>query len=154
MEASPELLALRQKVEKYLRHGLSRVEAHGERYLVRAGSAAVLVHPFQLAAGTTLVRLLVPALEGVAAAGNEGMFREFSRLNDELLFGKIYWAPKATDDDTVGTIYLEHVLLGEYLDAEELLSALTALALAADRIDDDLQAKYGGERWTDPPGTT
>ena len=47
------------------------------------------------------------------------------------------------------TLWLTHSLLGDYLDIEELKSAVATMANTADRLDDELKAKFGGERYDD-----
>ena len=53
------------------------------------------------------------------------------------------------DSGSVGTIALEHAILGDHLDAEELVWAVSAIGLTADRLDDELQALFGGQRSLD-----
>jgi hypothetical protein len=65
----------------------------------------------------------------------------------DYLFGRV----KVHPDDTgsVGTVALEHAILGDHLDAEELVWAVSAIGLTADRLDDELQALFGGQRSLD-----
>jgi hypothetical protein len=147
-EPSQELKVLREKIERCLKEILSGYEVRGELYAVRQGSSVTFIRPFDWREGATLVRLYSPVLEKVTKAGNERMFEEFSVLNDRFIFGKLYWTG-TNEDKSIGSIYLEHMLLGEYLDADELKTALFATALTADEIDDELKAKFGGERWSD-----
>ncbi|HQG28685.1 MAG TPA: hypothetical protein PLY73_09005, partial [Candidatus Ozemobacteraceae bacterium] len=84
----------------------------------------------------------------VNKAGNEAMFEEFSSLNNEWVFGKIYWLEQEKTPGT-GCIMVEHNLLAEFLDFEELAAAIGCLCYVADEIDDKLKAKYGGKRFID-----
>ena len=43
-----------------------------------------------------------------------------------------------------------HTLLGDYLDPEELRSAIGAVATTGNDLDDEVQDRFGGERWADP----
>jgi hypothetical protein len=147
-EVSRELATVRTKVERYLKEIVSEYQVQGERFLYRQGSAVVVIHPLQWQEGSTIVRLISPVLSKVARAGNDAMFEEFSELNDRFIFGRFYWTP-SKDDAAIGTIFLEHSLLGEYLDVDELASAFVGMAATADKFDDELKAKYGGERWED-----
>lgn len=146
MPESKELRVLREKTERYLKDLLSSFEVASDRYLVRNGSTALQVHPVQWGEDSTILRVIAMVLRNVKRDGNEKMFEEFSTLNDHFLFGKLYWSP---DKDGVGTIYLEHNLLGDFLDLEELKHSLFGLAISADKLDDELKSRYGGERWSD-----
>ncbi|MFT4089006.1 MAG: hypothetical protein QM658_17985, partial [Gordonia sp. (in: high G+C Gram-positive bacteria)] len=44
-------------------------------------------------------------------------------------------------------VSLKHNLLGDFLDPEELMSAVYGLAFVADDVDDELKAKFGGLRF-------
>jgi hypothetical protein len=50
-----------------------------------------------------------------------------------------------------GTVFLryKYSLLADYLDEEELKNALWSVLLTADRLDDELQKKFGGKRYVD-----
>jgi hypothetical protein len=55
------------------------------------------------------------------------------------------------DNDAPGKLFLlmSHTLLGDYLDEEELSSALYAILGTADKLDDELKQKFGGKRLSD-----
>ncbi len=142
----PCVQALRSKTEQFLRQIASRYEVDGDRYLVRHGSTCVWVQPMLWRDESSVLRIVAVVLTGVGKSGNEGMFEDFSTMNDRLLFGKIYWTP---DTEGTGAIVVEHNLLGETLDLDELKHAVVGLAITADNIDDQLQQRYGGKRWVD-----
>jgi hypothetical protein len=50
-------------------------------------------------------------------------------------------------DDNRLKLWLTHSLLGDYLDVEELKTAVAGMASNADRLDDELQARFGGDRY-------
>ena len=52
------------------------------------------------------------------------------------------------DDGTVRLIFSLR-LLGDFLDPEELLLAVAMVARTADDLDDELQARFGGRKFTD-----
>ena len=65
-------------------------------------------------------------------------------LNQLSKFGKFYY------DENRAAIVLEHDLLGDYLDSEELLNAVRTVGAHADRSDDELRQALGtGERAID-----
>jgi len=50
-----------------------------------------------------------------------------------------------------GTIFLryKYVVLADYLDEAELRAGMLIVLGIADKLDDELQEKFGGKRWTD-----
>lgn len=50
-----------------------------------------------------------------------------------------------------GTVFLryKYVLLADFLDEDELSTAMWAVFYTADRLDDELQKEFGGKRWID-----
>jgi hypothetical protein len=48
-------------------------------------------------------------------------------------------------------IHFRHTLLGDFLDPDELMVALSAVAQSSNDLDDVIRDRFGGERWTDPP---
>ena len=67
--------------------------------------------------------------------------------------GKFYFGHVTAYDDSSapGKLFLmmSHTLLGDYLDEEELHWALYTLLQTADKLDDELQGKFGGKRLSD-----
>jgi hypothetical protein len=117
-----------------------RWSAHGDEYALRFSSALLLVGFAQMGA-LTVVTLRAPVLRDVPLEGQ----RDFvlARLNDlncASHFGK--WALYEEE----GVVALEYDLLGDYLQENELMAALTTLARFADQQDDILQRRLGGER--------
>ena len=55
------------------------------------------------------------------------------------------------DSSAPGKLFLmmSHTLLGDYLDEEELSSAMYAMLGTADNLDDELKGKFGGKRLAD-----
>lgn len=94
----------------------------------------------------SLVRVTAPLLRAVdpAAALYEYLAREVPRL----WFGNVaVW----DDEQNKGKLCLTlgHTLLGDYLDEEELRAVLYGILSSADDLDDRLQQRFGGKRWTD-----
>ncbi len=65
---------------------------------------------------------------------------EVNRLNEESQFGRWVFYVKSR------AIAVEYDLLGDHLQENELMTALAALARAADYHDDHLQKQVGGRR--------
>jgi hypothetical protein len=60
-------------------------------------------------------------------------------------FGKIYHLDSGKNTG----IFFEYSLLGNYLDKEELLNAVAAVALISDELDDEAINLFGGKRFID-----
>ena len=68
--------------------------------------------------------------------------------------GGIYYFGHVTAADDIrdaGKVFLaiSHTLLGDYLDEEELASAMYGVLNTANDLDDQLQKRFGGKRWAD-----
>lgn len=108
---------------------------------LRFASSRVQVIVDQLGAQTIVelrARVLreIPNVEEQAPA----ILRELNELNIQSRFCK--WLL----DESEREIDLEYDLLGDQLQQEELISALTLMARLADREDDALQKEFGGVR--------
>ena len=78
-----------------------------------------------------------PALfEWIAREGGQYFFRHVSAADDVRDQGKVF-------------LSMNHTLLGDYIDEEELASAMYAVLNTADQLDDELQKRFGGRRWSD-----
>ena len=53
------------------------------------------------------------------------------------------------EDGTSCFVAFDHTLLADYLDPEELVQAVVAVAVTADDVDDTVHDKFGGKRYTD-----
>ena len=52
-------------------------------------------------------------------------------------------------ENGLGDIHFRHNLLGDFLDPEELKWGVLALGDTADDLDDELQARFGGKKFTE-----
>jgi T3SS (YopN, CesT) and YbjN peptide-binding chaperone 1 len=120
-------------------NGLTWSQA-GEDYSLRFASAQLLLG-FTALGAQTLITLRAPVLHNVLLAGNTAAIHAtLNELNCASHFGK--WALYENEN----LIALEYDLLGDHLQEDELMTALTALARLADQQDDLLQQKFGGNR--------
>jgi hypothetical protein len=95
---------------------------------------------------STLIQLSCPLLwedvptpavyEWVAREGGKYYFGHVTAYDDSSAPGKLF-------------LMMSHTLLGDYLDEEELSSALYAVMGTADKLDDELKEKFGGKRLSD-----
>ena len=94
----------------------------------------------------SLVRISSPILRGVKPA--PALYEYIAREAPRLWFGNIaVW----DDEESPGMVSLTlgHTLLGDYLDEEELRSAMFGVLNSADELDDVLQKRFGGKRWVE-----
>lgn len=64
------------------------------------------------------------------------------RKNDDVRFGAF-----GVDND--GDIFFEHTIVGSTCDKEELKASVMAVVLTADKYDDEIVARWGGQRALD-----
>jgi hypothetical protein len=115
----------------------------GERlFVVKQGSAYVLVTVQPLGPGQALVRLAAQVVTGITMTG--ALAERLLRVNARLRFGAFGYRAEG------GAVILSHAMLGgAALTPEALLAALEDLARLADEFDDRLVAVGGGARMAD-----
>ena len=91
----------------------------------------------------TLVQLYVPLLRQLPPSPQ--LFEYVATEGQAYFFGHCRYIR----DIDGGLLVFEHTLLGDYLDADELHSAVAALASTGNDLDDDLQKRFGGKRFVD-----
>lgn len=113
-------------------------------FSVPTGSTRVFVRVMAHPNGeATLVSIFAPVLTDVPLTPD---LYEYVALNaDSLVFGHL--ALHARDEK--GFLLVSYMLLGDYLDGDELLYGAFSVAGAADGLDDDLQKRFGGKRFAD-----
>jgi hypothetical protein len=94
----------------------------------------------------TLVRVSSPILRGVTPT--PALYEYIAREAPRMWFGSIVLWDDAESPGTV-SLTLGHTLLGDFLDEEELRSALFNVLSSADELDDVLQKRFGGKRWVE-----
>jgi hypothetical protein len=67
------------------------------------------------------------------------LLKRLNELNEKLYFGKAYWRNRE--------VWIAHNLLGDHLDSDELIASVGMMAVVADHLDDELKARFGGQRW-------
>lgn len=148
---TPELRELETRTERFLKDAIGTFTFCQDSYLVEYGSTSLWIRPLQWGEGRTILNLIAFVLRDVPKEGNEAMFEEFSVHNERLVFGRFYWTDEGSGS---GRILLEHNLLGEVEDEEQLKAVIWSLLMTADDIDEKLQARYGGERWDESEDDT
>lgn len=107
------------------------------RCRVERGSTAVFVSAHAWQDRYTIIELVCPVLNGVDLG--EDLLKRLNELNEKLYFGKAYWRNRE--------VWIAHNLLGDHLDSDELIASVGMMAVVADHLDDELKARFGGQRW-------
>ena len=107
------------------------------RCRVERGSTAVFVSAHSWQDRYTIIELVCPVLNNVDVS--EELMKRLNELNEKLYFGKAYWRNKE--------VWIAHNLLGDHLDSDELIACVGMMAVVADHLDDELKARFGGQRW-------
>ena len=142
MTGPPQVEALRERVGRYVEDliGPYEVNQRGELHF-RWGSAHVFVQCQAFGTDESVVFISIPLLFGLAPTPE--LFRHVALHADDWHFGHL----SLTEKDGKLTLWFTHSLLGDYLDVEELKTAVATMASSADRLDDELKGTFGGERY-------
>lgn len=140
---NPQLLMVREKVQKIVSSNFDRVELDKDGDLTfRHHSARIFVRCWTPADdGPIYINLMSPLLLQVKASPE--LFEHLALHADDKIFGHLH--AKQFDDGV--TVFISHSLLGDYLDEEELTRACIAVLVSADELDDDLKSQFGGIRF-------
>ena len=114
----------------------------GDGFQIRWDSAAVNVDIVEQE-GRTLVQCYAPVLRELPPSGE--LFEYVATEGQDYYFGSMHYLP----DVEGGLLVLEHTLLGDFLDADELDNVVDSLVVVANRLDDELQERFGGKRFVD-----
>ena len=128
------------KVQRILTQEFGRVSVDSSgAFLVEEGSATAFIQCVDLE-GMVVVELCAYVLVDVPLTSE--LFR-YAALEAGHVFGHM----SVLDDERsdLGILTFSHTLLGDFLDKEELLVALEWVLGTADEVDDELQARFGGE---------
>ena len=74
------------------------------------------------------------------------LYKWINDRNASIKFGTVFHLD-ASKGETI--TLLQYSLLGDFLDPEELLNAVRAVVLIADKLDDELIEEFGGKRVVD-----
>lgn len=103
------------------------------------GSAAVLIDFHHWGRDQTMISLRSDVLVDVRTTDDNRLqiLEHLNALNQGSLYGRFYL------DADGSTVVLRHDLLGDYLQAGELINALYTVGLLADQADDQLMHEFG-----------
>ena len=138
-----QVVVLREKVERYVADLIGPYDVNQfDEINFRWGSAHVFVRCSPFGDDESVVFISIPLLFGLEPS--QELFRHVGLHADDWHFGHL--SLTETDDGDY-KLWFTHSLLGDYLDVEELKTAVATMAKAADGLDDELKATFGGERY-------
>lgn len=130
---------VRRQIAAILEGNGLRSSEQDEGFSLRFSSAIVHLTPAMLGE-QVLIQLRSNVLCDVPPRPVGSVLEELNRLNCASLFGKwVYYVEERL-------IALEYDLLGDYLQEQELMTALATVARLADHHDDILQGVVGGHK--------
>ena len=134
-----DVSGVKERVRRILidRLGSCEEDRDGD-FTIRNGSARVYIRVNQRNEDATIVHIW--ALVALDIPPTPELFEHIARNADGYFFGHL---GMFEGDDGI-TVTFSHNLLGDYLDAEELMYAVGGVASSADELDDELVAKFGG----------
>jgi hypothetical protein len=139
------LAAVSQKVQRILTDMLGSVQVRKNGTFYMTNDSAAIIVEVREWGDETIVKVFSPMLRNVRPT--EEVFRWIATE------GQSFWFAHARayirDEDGLCDILMEQDLLGDTLDPEELRTAVSAVAISANDLDDKLQSRFGGIRWTD-----
>lgn len=111
-------------------------------FTLRHGSCRVFVSVWQHDDDTPIViSIHAPLLADVEPSPE--LFKHVALHADDNVWGHLH----ANETDGKITLGFSHMLLGDYLDEQELVLAVGAVLGTADELDDELQKLFGGRRF-------
>jgi len=134
------------KVQRILIETLGSAQMVGDgSFVLEFESATGFVNVIDWGDGDTIVKVSSPMLTNVPLTSEVYQW--------VAIEGQTSWFAHArvipSDDPSIGMIVWEHDLLGNFLDPDELTHSIRAVMIGANKHDDDLQARFGGDRAID-----
>jgi hypothetical protein len=138
--------ALREKLEGWLAEhfGTYTVDREGD-FQVDYESARVFVCPRDWRGRKTVVTIF--SVTNVDVPFTEELTHFLAGENLGLLFG--HFSLRLGEERTSAQVWFAHTLLGDYLDPDELVTALSAVARSANKYDDLIKDRFGGRLYTE-----
>ena len=138
-----DLTATRTKVQQILTQNFTDVIIDKDNdFTLRNGSSRIFVRTWTRDdVDWTIVGLWIPLLTEVKETPE--LFEHLALHADDYIFGHL----NATRRDGGIMISLNHNLLGEYLDSDELTRSVGGMLGVADELDDELRNQFGGKRF-------
>jgi len=145
----PSVDEVTQKVQRILANKFSTRLGRDGDFFVDRGSTTCRVWCREWGPedkGHVLVCLSSPVLFEVPIT--DSLYEWIATEGTKNYFGRpVLWLDES---GRTGDLAFDHSLLGDFLDSEELRVALMLVLGSADRLDDELQERFGGRRLSDP----
>lgn len=140
-----------QKVQRILANAFDNVMLAKDGYSMERGSTRVHIEVKEWGKGSTgepsaIVRIWAPVVRDLAPTPE--FYRWAATEGQKFLFGTVTVVDN--EDGSKCFVAFDHTLLADYLDPDELIQAVVAVVMTADELDDTVQQKFGGLRYTDP----
>ena len=114
----------------------------GGMFRVNQGSTYVLISPTMFGKKNTFVRFMAPVSIHPKRIGAD-LTKHLLKMNNILPFGAFSISNKED------LIFFKYSILGNFLDSQELINAIVAVAFSADKYDEEISAKSKGKRAQD-----
>lgn len=139
---------------------VARVRGKVQQWLAEELSSVVIGTPgendFEFAVESTFVRVVVrPFRDGsVIEVSSPVLFDApiTTELKDHVLMTTGTWVFGGFnyfEDEGGANVVFQHSILGDYVDKEEFMNSLVAVAATAEGLDDDFKERFGGRRAVD-----
>lgn len=139
---NPAEVATSLVIEETLKGSPAFRKVDDRLYVVKQGSAYVMVNIVSWGADKAMVRCVAQLVKGVRIT--QGLAVQLLELNGHLRFGAFAFDPSENI-----VLFIHSILGGTTLDPDELMATLRDVALIADEYDDKLAKRYGGQRMQD-----
>ena len=113
-------------------------------FVVRKGSTVVTLRVIEGIGDTSSIIVCGWVLNNVPRSDE---LNEYIAYSDVSLYGSLSLVE--ADDPSLCNIRLFDTLLGDYLDQGEVEASVLSAAWVSDRLDDELQVRFGGDRCED-----
>lgn len=139
-----DLAAIKERVRRILIDRLGSVEEDRDGdFTVRSGSARCFIRVSPRDEQFALVRVWALVASDVPASPE--FFEFVARRSDSFYFGHL--GVIEAEETKLLTLVMSHTLLGDFLDAEELMFAVVGVVSSADELDDQVVADFGGRKF-------
>ena len=142
-EGSSDLLELRERVRYVLTDKLGSVEVDRDgdfSFPFESTRVFISVRPFGAGA---VIAIDAPVVFG--AEPGPDLYEWVATHANDYVIGHL----GCELQEEGALVLVSHRLFGQFLNPEELLAAVAAVAATADKLDDELKARFGGERFAD-----
>lgn len=141
--------ATTQKVQRILLQEFGDVSLTNSGFKIEHGSTAIIVRIDEWAADSdgnprSVVHVWAPVARDVKPTPD--LYRWAATEGQHKLFGGV---TVIDGQDGKSLVTYDTTLLGDYVDPEELTTAVYAVGFTADELDDLVRERFGGERYVD-----